>query len=252
MYILNKLQAVIDYYDRTRGVGHTHAVLNGAREEGAFVLVHTQDFGKSLGKDVAPVTMGDFIKRTAGMRKPLVIDNYALTLLLMEAAEEIGRLFEHSRRVAKREIDSHLRANRLEDLNKEAQEEIAHLRDSRSGWIELAEALDDEAELIHREHIELLGKNTELKERVEQLEDAAEITAAFVEYQGGKVSELRELVEGLEADLEKSNTVKRDLATTLGKYILENMQVREVNGALLGGMASLIERAKGYEQTPGA
>lgn len=77
---------IIQYYHQTRLAGHTET--NLSRLEGDFwVVVSTQrDIENlSLKYNIPPerfVTLWNFYEKTAGSRKPLVFDNWALCQLL--------------------------------------------------------------------------------------------------------------------------------------------------------------------------
>lgn len=92
----------IKMYLGLRGVGHTYTMVNGVKTVDAIVLVaHKQDekyINSMAGRKVDCVSL-DAVHRLRGNRKPLVVDNHALSILLgwvfdivLEYQKETNRL----------------------------------------------------------------------------------------------------------------------------------------------------------------
>lgn len=98
MNIVYKLEDLRTYYYSTRQVGHTVAMLEGAKNiDGVIVMAHTFNFAQQLARmcrDAVPVSFAseDLAQALLGRCAPLAIDNSAMMSLLDEALTEIGRL----------------------------------------------------------------------------------------------------------------------------------------------------------------
>lgn len=93
--IKETLKSLSHYFLVNRGVGHTNAVLEGAKNvPNATILTLDRRTQDDLG-DAAPNSLSialhklDYLR---GMNNPLVIDNGALTYIFSAAVEEIERL----------------------------------------------------------------------------------------------------------------------------------------------------------------
>ena len=101
MDILDKLRELESYYQATRAVGHTYAMMHGAlhtdHPQGIIILAHDMSYARDLArqcikKQVVPISLHTLEHGLRGHRKPLLIDNAALWQLLHEAATEIEKL----------------------------------------------------------------------------------------------------------------------------------------------------------------
>jgi hypothetical protein len=87
--LLERLRAIFEYYHSTRGVGHTTAMLKGARfSKETLVIVHDEKLAGLLKRDYdcKYITLSNLVN-LRGQRCPMVIDHYALTILLAGAIE---------------------------------------------------------------------------------------------------------------------------------------------------------------------
>ena len=74
-----------------RGVGHTQALLNGAKNTpGVVIIAHNQRFANELALQCTnAIGIGlDQLDRIRGRRNPILIDHFALDMLLDRNAEE--------------------------------------------------------------------------------------------------------------------------------------------------------------------
>lgn len=102
-----RLQFLATYLESTRRVGHTTAMIDGAKSSDCIVLARNQtgaDFLRALLPDGQIATLSAVEKNLAGQRKPLLLDNAALHSVLHDALGEITRL--------ERKIDDMKRAAR--------------------------------------------------------------------------------------------------------------------------------------------
>lgn len=98
MQMSKAAEAVIQYYARTRAIGHTHAMLHGALSTNATILmahhgqlhafrsIHPQCRGQLLTLDNVAWGYLD------GIRAPLVMDHYTITTMLTGLLEENAEL----------------------------------------------------------------------------------------------------------------------------------------------------------------
>ena len=78
-----------------RGLGHTQAMLNGAKNADNVVIVaHTQQFADDLAKQCKNARgVGlDRTERLLGSHLPIVVDHYAIEILLGERERRISKL----------------------------------------------------------------------------------------------------------------------------------------------------------------
>ena len=97
MTIVDKLQRLLFYYDCTRRVGHTRAVLQGVERVPCIIMAHTYGWALDLSRQCATGTIpfgwsGADFDVLRGQQRPLVLDNSAMVALLREALGEIDRL----------------------------------------------------------------------------------------------------------------------------------------------------------------
>lgn len=94
-------RGILDYYARTRGVGHSYVTLKGVRGCPTAKVV-TQSCAHASNLAVASdltrdrfITLDDFIgPKLAGNRCPIVFDNFALYVLLSGLLTHISKLIE--------------------------------------------------------------------------------------------------------------------------------------------------------------
>lgn len=97
MNILGILDELEAYYQHTRQVGHTTAMIEGAKNtEGVIILAHDMKYAKKLArqcsKGATPVSLGSLEHRLRDHCRPLLIDNSAMWWLLQDAIKEIKEL----------------------------------------------------------------------------------------------------------------------------------------------------------------
>lgn len=92
------LLAIREYYITTRQVGHTHMLLNGADNvENPLILVHAarmKDLLRASSKNPNKLDIVSLQEPQGlmGKRKPLLIDNAAMILLIDSALQRIAEL----------------------------------------------------------------------------------------------------------------------------------------------------------------
>jgi hypothetical protein len=98
MKIKEKLQEIVQYFGVNRQVGHTTTMLHGTlkNDEPVIIIAHNQtgvnhikNITKKTDKVVSLESLNSSLK---GQRSPLVFDNAALHLLLMDSLGEISSL----------------------------------------------------------------------------------------------------------------------------------------------------------------
>lgn len=100
------------YYASSRQVGHTTAMMRGAKVSDCLILAHNQCGARNI-KLLAPmgsvISLASMGERLRGIRKPLLIDNAAMSEILQGALAEIERLEQKvatARRKAQEIIES--------------------------------------------------------------------------------------------------------------------------------------------------
>jgi hypothetical protein len=92
MSIKNQLSEIAGYIGSTRGIGHTTAVIKGFNMSPMPVAVTlNEDYGKRIYGEQNYVSL-DNLSSLRGVRRPLVMDNSALTALCQTALDELIRL----------------------------------------------------------------------------------------------------------------------------------------------------------------
>lgn len=89
--VREKLAHLAMLYASMRGIGHTHAMLNGAVNSQCAIIVHSLAFANSLRKD-APHNKIYVLRdgsELAGLHMPIAWDNGALALLFEQAVADI-------------------------------------------------------------------------------------------------------------------------------------------------------------------
>jgi len=94
MKIKEKIQAIRDYFDFTRQVGHTTLMKKGIDnyDKDKLVLTHKKEEYDWLGLKPTEVISWHNLNALKGNKKPLVIDNGILWLMLNETIEYINEL----------------------------------------------------------------------------------------------------------------------------------------------------------------
>lgn len=97
MKMRDTLMEFVNYYNITRGIGHTTRVINGIDGSNAIVVVPTHRMGdhiRSKCKDKSDIQFVSIssMDRLRGTREPLVFDNAALQQLFVGAIDEMDRL----------------------------------------------------------------------------------------------------------------------------------------------------------------
>ena len=90
-----KLGHVIEYYNSTRGVGHTRVLFRGVGSEPTLVMGSDRRIVDTLlrGKpNVIPLSWGSLSAQLYGRNIPLALDNSAVITILYECLTEIVRL----------------------------------------------------------------------------------------------------------------------------------------------------------------
>lgn len=91
------IQALLDYYGKTRTVGHTTAMLNGVRDAPCIVLAvnlnHAQLLQKQIPAESKTESLLDVVKRGAllGEQMPLLIDNWTMVTICQDVLDELGK-----------------------------------------------------------------------------------------------------------------------------------------------------------------
>lgn len=95
MSIKKQLENLLAYYATTPRVGHTTAIIQGAKNvNSVIILVGHAAHAKNMhwaapGADFVPL---DNLDKLQGRKQPLLIDNFAIATLLSESLKEIERL----------------------------------------------------------------------------------------------------------------------------------------------------------------
>lgn len=85
---LNTLKNLKGYFEETRGVGHTMALLNGARNTmDATIMVNSEWLARDLKKECphAMIVTPKSIDELRGANRPLLIDNSVMVEILEKA-----------------------------------------------------------------------------------------------------------------------------------------------------------------------
>ena len=103
---------IAEYYDSTRGVGHTSVIFNGASRNRCIVLMHTERAAQSAislnrGQPNAfIVSMGRLENGgLRGNRLPMILDNATTHVVLSGLVSEIDALREETRQL-RQKIDT--------------------------------------------------------------------------------------------------------------------------------------------------
>lgn len=93
-----KAESLLEYYERTRGVGHTKATINGAgssKSKACLLLAvdhkHAKFLRPKVTKGALVYVMHD-LSVAADRRQPILLDNFTIITVLEEAVAEVKRL----------------------------------------------------------------------------------------------------------------------------------------------------------------
>ena len=99
MDIKNVLYNILNYFSDTRGVGHTETALNGVKNtDECFMMVsdnkQTKDILRRNSELVGKIISFSHFEfnKLRGVRKPLVFDNYVLTIIFNQSLNRIQEL----------------------------------------------------------------------------------------------------------------------------------------------------------------
>ena len=117
--ILNQLQGFANYFGVVRQVGHTTAMLEGAKNISSIIITHNNEAAKRIsenisknnkyhlvkrpaGEKIIAISITDDLNKLRGMDMPIVFDNAALYTLFSDAAAEMDRLVIENHRLSKK------------------------------------------------------------------------------------------------------------------------------------------------------
>jgi hypothetical protein len=95
MDTLDRLKLLRDYYESTRGVGHTTAMLEGAKNTGGVIIMAVTRYIAEMFTatcESAKAISWREVDRLTEMGAPLAIDNSAMFEILNDAISEIETL----------------------------------------------------------------------------------------------------------------------------------------------------------------
>lgn len=93
--IEKQLESVIELYSCVRGVGHTKAVVEGAKAQGAVVVVSNErmkPYINSISSDTVSTVSISSLEKLRGSNKPVVFDNDVILSLSQNSLSEIKHL----------------------------------------------------------------------------------------------------------------------------------------------------------------
>ena len=136
MDILDQLNELEAYYSATRQIGHTTAMLEGAKNTATVIILahdmkYARDLARRCGRErgVVPISLHSLPHGLRGHHKPLLIDNSAMWWLLRDAIKE---------------IESHRRENALiKALRSNLKTKNAHIRVQRGDLGKLRKRIID-------------------------------------------------------------------------------------------------------------
>lgn len=85
MNIKNTLTEIVGYLSGNRQVGHTTAILEGAKNTDCLVLTHNQEYANSLQQQFKIKAMSIASAGIRGRRSAIVLDNAAVQLICSTA-----------------------------------------------------------------------------------------------------------------------------------------------------------------------
>jgi ribosomal protein L25 (general stress protein Ctc) len=93
MEIKNILKFFVDYYNESRGRGHTSAMLYGALSKGATIIFSSKEMSKAITHGYPNVlSLSDIDIGLKGAKKAIVFDNYTLQIIFSQAYNKIDLL----------------------------------------------------------------------------------------------------------------------------------------------------------------
>lgn len=126
MSIFNTFQTIVNYYDRTRNVGHSYAQIHGINKLDSpplFLVENLKHMSHVPKLSVIPVTPETLARQVQGVRKPLVVEHYALRQMLAKA------IVEHEAKVTFLEEQLRIANDRIQELEaqlKKQKKEISY------------------------------------------------------------------------------------------------------------------------------
>jgi len=115
MDILEKLDMLVNYYEKTRGVGHTTLMLEGTKSKSCLIMAHTHEYACDLMQQSggsSAVSWSDLSFLGIGHHLPLAIDNSAMIRICHDAAHEIAKLQAEVRALVNKLIELTLEKNK--------------------------------------------------------------------------------------------------------------------------------------------
>lgn len=101
---LEILAWIKSYYTSRRGVGHTFAMIHGARDQdNCIVVAHDHKYASDLKRQLhghTVIALSDIPQALHGKNDPLVLDHWALVALIDGIFKDIARLQEEMYRLA--------------------------------------------------------------------------------------------------------------------------------------------------------
>lgn len=135
--IRDKLSQLADFYQTTRGVGHTTVLKKGTdNHPGALVLVGTHRDRTTLDFDRNTISYSepDWDHKLLGQHRPLVVDNHAMQMILSDAIRAIdgnNKSLSHYQNEARKYNNQKIFAeNKVRELERESQ----RLREESMGF----------------------------------------------------------------------------------------------------------------------
>lgn len=89
------LKSVINLYTHLRQVGHTTAVIEGAKSCGGVIVVHNERMRRhieDMSDEYIATTTIDSLDKLHGVSKAVTFDNAAIMVLAQDSLDEIDRL----------------------------------------------------------------------------------------------------------------------------------------------------------------
>ena len=92
----SKLEILDEYYRINRQVGHTTAMLNGAKSDpNIIVLVHHQTVKNWIDLPKEQIISIDCLEKLKGRISPILVDHYALQVMFSELKAELLKKDEY-------------------------------------------------------------------------------------------------------------------------------------------------------------
>lgn len=90
------IQALLDYYTKTRAVGHTHTRIHGAASQACIILAVDRVHAKLLNQQAPSVNAISMRQATnegalLGIGLPLLIDNWTMITICQDVLEELNK-----------------------------------------------------------------------------------------------------------------------------------------------------------------